>query len=238
MGGEAQQWIAQNHERFGLRRPMSWEPWHFEPDRARSVVSETIQPAFRDVAGNVQRDFNGVFGDLSESFSGQMKNAMGALGTGGGSGAGGGLFGWLFGGQGTGSGLTIPESLYSSGGYTGHGGKYDPAGIVHRGEFVINRDATSRHFGLLSAINNGGLPGYANGGYVAPVMPQVSGGNIFITNNAPVQVEAYRDANGDAYIKIVDERVAESERRLRSQMPGIAVQAVSQANRDRVFNAA
>jgi lambda family phage tail tape measure protein len=30
------------------------------------------------------------------------------------------------------------------GGFTGHGGKYEPAGIVHRGEFVFTKESTSR----------------------------------------------------------------------------------------------
>src|SRR5690606_28386395 len=29
---------------------------------------------------------------------------------------------------------------YASGGYTGDGGRYEPAGIVHRGEGVLNQD--------------------------------------------------------------------------------------------------
>ncbi len=36
---------------------------------------------------------------------------------------------------------------YSSGGYTGDGGKYEPAGIVHRGEYVVNSE-TTRDLGL------------------------------------------------------------------------------------------
>lgn len=33
---------------------------------------------------------------------------------------------------------------YADGGYTGDGGKYDPAGIVHRGEYVFDQSATRR----------------------------------------------------------------------------------------------
>jgi len=56
---------------------------------------------------------------------------------------------------------------FAEGGYTGGGGKYEPAGIVHRGEYVINAAATARHHALLAAINSGRLPGYASGGIVA-----------------------------------------------------------------------
>jgi hypothetical protein len=40
--------------------------------------------------------------------------------------------------------LTGTGGLYDSGGYTGPGGKYEPAGIVHRGEFVFDQDAVKR----------------------------------------------------------------------------------------------
>jgi hypothetical protein len=33
---------------------------------------------------------------------------------------------------------------FAEGGYTGDGGKFEPAGVVHRGEFVFNKDATRR----------------------------------------------------------------------------------------------
>lgn len=50
----------------------------------------------------------------------------------------------------------------SSGGYTGDGGKYEPAGIVHKGEYVLNAAATAR-IGVdkLDRLNK---MGYADGG--------------------------------------------------------------------------
>jgi hypothetical protein len=59
---------------------------------------------------------------------------------------------------------------FSDGGYTGPGGKYQPAGIVHAGEFVVNKEAT-RELGLplLNALNQGIKPGYALGGLVSPI---------------------------------------------------------------------
>nr|DAT50138.1 MAG TPA: minor tail protein [Caudoviricetes sp.] len=48
----------------------------------------------------------------------------------------------------------IPE--YATGGYTGNGGKYQPMGIVHGGEYVMTKEATSR-LGVttLNALNYG-----------------------------------------------------------------------------------
>ncbi|MGY1845522.1 hypothetical protein [Modestobacter sp. SYSU DS0875] len=57
---------------------------------------------------------------------------------------------------------------FAEGGYTGPGGKYQPAGIVHAGEYVFTQDQV-RRLGLnrLEAIANGAtLPGYADGGFV------------------------------------------------------------------------
>ena len=51
---------------------------------------------------------------------------------------------------------------FASGGYTGDGGKYEPAGIVHRGEYVINAQST-RKLGV-NYLNS--LNGYAQGGLV------------------------------------------------------------------------
>jgi TP901 family phage tail tape measure protein len=44
---------------------------------------------------------------------------------------------------------------FAEGGYTGNGGKYEPAGIVHRGEFVVNASNTRKYRGVLEAMNNG-----------------------------------------------------------------------------------
>lgn len=55
---------------------------------------------------------------------------------------------------------------FDDGGYTGDGGKLEPAGIVHKGEFVINAENTKR-LGL-SMLNrlNGNPHGYSDGGLV------------------------------------------------------------------------
>ncbi|MGY6771883.1 phage tail tape measure protein [Gallibacterium sp. ZY190522] len=51
-------------------------------------------------------------------------------------------------------GAMSDPDLYATGGYTGSGGKYDPAGIVHRGEFVFTKEATSRlGTGFLSTLH-------------------------------------------------------------------------------------
>ena len=65
---------------------------------------------------------------------------------------------------------------FADGGYTGPGGKYEPAGVVHAGEYVFSQEDV-RAAGGPAAMDSlrKGLRGYASGGYVAspssPVMP-------------------------------------------------------------------
>jgi tape measure domain-containing protein len=69
---------------------------------------------------------------------------------------------------------------WATGGYTGPGGKYEPAGVVHKGEYVIPKEATSSLMstigmsGLEHIRHTGRLPGYASGGLVQPVRGQVT----------------------------------------------------------------
>ena len=69
---------------------------------------------------------------------------------------------------------------FHTGGYTGPGGKYEAAGVVHRGEVVFSQDDIARLGGVraVEAIRTGEMPGYATGGTVgapvvvpAPVIP-------------------------------------------------------------------
>lgn len=57
---------------------------------------------------------------------------------------------------------------FSSGGYTGNGGKYEPKGIVHGGEFVIKKSSARKiPNSVLAHMNSTGrIPGYASGGSV------------------------------------------------------------------------
>lgn len=55
---------------------------------------------------------------------------------------------------------------FAVGGYTGDGGKYDPAGVVHKGEFVFTKEATQR-IGAKNLYRM--MRGYANGGQVGSV---------------------------------------------------------------------
>lgn len=86
------------------------------------------------------------------------------------------MFGGMFGGGASNASwgpALAPVPGFDIGGYTGHGGKYEPAGIVHKGEYVFSKEATQR----LGVDNLERLHrGYASGGYVgnAPSLPSVT----------------------------------------------------------------
>lgn len=61
---------------------------------------------------------------------------------------------------------------FARGGYTGNGGKWQPAGVVHAGEFVLRQEVVRQRgmLALLQRLNReglGALPGFANGGLVS-----------------------------------------------------------------------
>ena len=67
-------------------------------------------------------------------------------------------------GVGSGKGFSFANSgWFATGGYTGDGGKYEPAGTVHKGEFVMTKEATKR-IGVDNLYRM--MRGYANGGVV------------------------------------------------------------------------
>ena len=89
---------------------------------------------------------------------------------------------------------------FAGGGYTGDGGKYEPAGIVHKGEFVMTKEATQRIgvgnlYRMMRGYANGGVvgsSGYTGGGAVTGGAPQfnIGGIDVSITNgNDPKGIE-------------------------------------------------
>lgn len=120
----------------------------------------------------------------------------------------------------SGGGL-VPESKYTGGlvgfdegGFTGIGGKYTPAGIVHKGEYVITKEATARlGRGFLDHLNYGSVRrGFANGGGVGvPRLPTMayqpkSSGNIavkVINNGEPMDATVSQQSrNGQLEITV------------------------------------
>lgn len=81
---------------------------------------------------------------------------------------------------------TAMKNGFAGGGFTGNGGKYQPKGVVHGGEFVFTKEATKalgvgQLYGLMHAAEGGG---YADGGFVGSApMVGISGaaGGLSVT---------------------------------------------------------
>ncbi|MVA79674.1 tape measure protein [Agrobacterium vitis] len=93
---------------------------------------------------------------------------------------------------------------FADGGYTGAGGKYEPAGVVHKGEYVFDADAVRKAGGPagLDAMRKR-LKGYSSGGYVGPSAPRMPDLSRAAANkNAPTSV---------TYAPVIDARGADAE---------------------------
>ncbi|MEP7457063.1 tail tape measure protein [Phyllobacterium sp. SB3] len=155
-------------------------------------------------------------------------------------GSGGGLLGSIFGALGGGGFKVTPGAgLFSEGGYTGAGGKNTPAGVVHKGEYVIPKSMVDK-MGVKGVEAR--LGGYANGGLVGtpdlskpmvpPRMPTLNkasnaGGGGVVVNFNPVIDN--RGASAEAVA-----RTEQSLARLKAELPARVVMAVRDANKRNV----
>ncbi|OYQ90417.1 hypothetical protein B9T10_03605 [Wohlfahrtiimonas chitiniclastica] len=93
---------------------------------------------------------------------------------------------------------------YANGGYTGAGGKYQPAGIVHKGEVVFSQRDVAR-FGGVAAVERMRLRGYANGGIV--------GGRTMIGHanvHQPQQITIIVNVAEDGSTEVIDKSVGKA----------------------------
>ena len=183
-----------------------------------SIVNGTksVKDGFKDMAASVLQDIQRVI--IKTMIVGPLLKSLG-----GGGGGLMGLFGGLFGGDSDGGSSSNPlpgldASDYgvgfARGGFTGRGGKLEPAGVVHRGEYVMDAATTSR-IGV-PALDR--LRGYADGGYVEspsvaasqPTMPTAAksgssadqGGGQHVTGGVTVD----DDGKLQAYVKNITQK--------------------------------
>ncbi|WP_411670489.1 phage tail tape measure protein [Escherichia coli] len=169
-----------------------WGEWAESATDSFSQVKSVATQTFDGIAQNMAAMLTGseqnwrgftrsVLSMLTEIFLKQaMVGIVGSIGS-----AMGGAFG---GGASASTGTAILAAAanfhFATGGFTGTGGKYEPAGIVHRGEFVFTKEATSRiGVGNLYRL----MRGYAEGGYVggagSPAQMRRAEGISFNQNN-------------------------------------------------------
>lgn len=173
--------------------------------------------ALTDIVTNSKNAFDAIgdfFADLSKSIikdliriaiQAQITNAITGLfgGIAGGSGAAAGAGAST---SGTGAmGMSTSWRAYSSGGYTGRGGKYDPAGIVHKDEFVFNKEATNSigKENLYDLMNTGEMPNYqlSPDAYAMKYLHPASQTNN-TTNNSSVNNATETNENSQSTITI------------------------------------
>jgi len=161
-------------------------------DIIRIQLQAQVSQAFSAIIGAIGSSIGGMFGSVN-TMTIPQGTTMGAGTTAGGAGA-----------------VAFPVSL-ASGGYTGHGGQFEPAGIVHRGEYVLNAAAT-RRIGLsnLDKMNRG----FASGGYAGGSMG--GGVNINIKNEAGADgykatAQARTNSDGGLNIDVLVRRVVSSD---------------------------
>lgn len=134
---------------------------------------------------------------------------------------------------------------FADGGYTGHGGKYEPAGVVHKGEGVLSQDDV-RAMGGPSAFESFRRSlhhGYASGGYVgAPpaavgqLQPAVDSIQLTVINKGgqPIEAESATMRRGADGQMIIEAIVKQVEQRLAGQVAsrhGLMHQALLQRDR-------
>ena len=166
-------WSAEEQLRGSWMAGMKsgWGEWAESATDSFSQVKNAATQTFDGIAQNMAAMLTGseqnwrgftrsVLSMLTEIFLKQaMVGIVGSIGS---------AIGGAVGGGASASGGTAIQAAaakfhFATGGFTGTGGKYEPAGIVHRGEFVFTKEATSRiGVGNLYRL----MRGYATGGYV------------------------------------------------------------------------
>ncbi|MGX9359627.1 phage tail tape measure protein [Pantoea ananatis] len=157
-----------------------WKSWGLSVLQMISKVA--LQIAVVNAVGSSGSSLGSIFGSVAGSFGGVAAGSAGAASTGA-------------------MGLATSYTGYDGGGFTGWGGKHEPAGVVHKGEFVFTKEATER-IGVSNLYSM--MKGYADGGVVGNGTPAFSsgvdraggnGGGIVV--NASVSV-VQGEASGDA----------------------------------------
>ncbi|EFI5238370.1 phage tail tape measure protein [Escherichia coli] len=208
-------WSAEEQLRGSWMAGMKsgWGEWAESATDSFSQVKSAATQTFDGIAQNMAAMLTGseqnwrgftrsVLSMLTEIFLKQaMVGIVGRIGS-----AIGGAFG---GGASASTGTAIQAAAanfhFATGGFTGTGGKYEPAGIVHRGEFVFTKEATSRiGVGNLYRL----MRGYAEGGYVGAAgspaqMRRAEGINFNQNNHVVIQNDGINGQAGSQLMKAV-----------------------------------
>jgi hypothetical protein len=204
----------------------------------QNAAMQTMEDAMSGAKGLAKDFLGGLISDLRNGVDGAtaLANAFGRLAdrlldlaldslinsifSGVGGGLVGGLFGFSEGGK----------VGFARGGYTGDGGKYEPAGIVHRGEYVFSKEATSR-IGpdVLERLHRG----YATGGLVGdgPAI-RAANDNLHAANSNTVTINAAVTVNSNGGTPEQNADLAKKvARTLEGQLRGLIAKEMQQSMR-------
>ncbi|HGX5479060.1 TPA: phage tail tape measure protein [Escherichia coli] len=229
-------WSAEEQLRGSWMAGMKsgWGEWAESATDSFSQVKNAATQTFDGIAQNMAAMLTGseqnwrgftrsVLSMLTEIFLKQaMVGIVGSIGSA--------IGGAVGGGASASSGTAIQAAAanfhFATGGFTGTGGKYEPAGIVHRGEFVFTKEATSRiGVGNLYRL----MRGYAEGGYVGGAgspaqMRRAEGINFNQNNHVVIQNDGPNGRAGPQLMKAVYEMArkgAQDELRLQLRDGGM-----------------
>ncbi|EHX5991011.1 phage tail tape measure protein [Escherichia coli] len=215
MSEQKKTWAAEDQLRgswmVGLKS--GWSEWEESATDSMSQVKSAATQTFDGIAQNMAamltdseqnwRSFTrSVLSMMTEILLKQaMVGIVGSIGS---------AIGGAVGGGASASGGTAIQAAaakfhFATGGFTGTGGKYEPAGIVHRGEFVFTKEATSRiGVGNLYRL----MRGYAEGGYVGGAgspaqMRRAEGINFNQNNHVVIQNDGTNGLPGPQMMKAV-----------------------------------
>lgn len=198
-------------DKFYAQQDAQMMNWKAGFTHAWADIGEEVNDVYTNIGDITKNAFNGMasvltdfvmtgkasFSDFARSVIGDITNMLIKMA----------LFNSLsaaFGGGGTFSFANMFSKGFSGGGYTGDGGKYEPKGVVHGGEFVFTKEATQRLgpenlYRLMRGYASGGLvggnassgSGVTNGGNVA-----ASAAMVFTIGDINITMGSGQDSKG------------------------------------------
>lgn len=198
-------------DKFYAQQDAQMMNWKAGFTHAWSDIGDEVNDVYTNIGDITKNAFNGMasvltdfvmtgkasFSDFARSVIGDITNMLIKMA----------LFNSLsaaFGGGGTFSFANMFSKGFSGGGYTGDGGKYEPKGVVHGGEFVFTKEATQRLgpenlYRLMRGYASGGLvggnassgSGITNGGNVA-----ASAAMVFTIGDINITMGSGQDSKG------------------------------------------
>lgn len=170
-------------------------------DMARIATRQAATGIFASIAGSaIGSWFGGGANGLASGSAGEVSSRLGASAAG-----------------------YSPKFGFSAGGYTGDGGKFEPKGVVHGGEYVVRKEVVSQP-GMRDHLDRLNKKGYASGGMVGSSQQSPAAS---ATYNFPISVQV--DSGGQSAANVQSDQSPEQT--------GRSIQAATQAEVEKAIAA-